>query len=106
MPGQKFFAEYFAQASQDTGYDVLDPVVVMRTFQEAMAHALSRPEALIEHCRSEYLDAFARIAPEGAEVAASLVLQAGERAADGRARARGAGARPGDVRRPKRGPLR
>jgi polyhydroxyalkanoate synthase len=45
---QKFFAEYFAQAGQDTGYDVLDPLVVIRTFQEAMASALARPEALIE----------------------------------------------------------
>ncbi len=46
--GQKLLADYFAQAREDTGYQVLDPALVMRTFQEAMAHALAKPEALLE----------------------------------------------------------
>ncbi len=45
---QKLLAEYFARASQDSGYRVLDPVVVTRTFQEAMARALAKPEIFVE----------------------------------------------------------
>ena len=45
---QQLLAEYFAQASQDSGYQVLDPMVVTRTFQEAMARALARPETFVE----------------------------------------------------------
>ncbi len=44
----KLLAEYFAQASQDSGYQVLDPAVVTRTFQEAMARALAKPETFVE----------------------------------------------------------
>ncbi len=44
----KLLAEYFAQAGQDSGYQVIDPAVVTRTFQEAMARAFAKPETFVE----------------------------------------------------------
>jgi len=45
---QQLFAEYLAHAQQDTGYQVLDPGVVAQTFQAAMAHALAKPEVVVQ----------------------------------------------------------
>jgi hypothetical protein len=45
---QKLLAEYFAQTSRDSRYQVLDPVMVTRTFQEAVARALASPETFVE----------------------------------------------------------
>ena len=45
---QKIFIEYLVSKSRDTGYQVLDPVVVTRTFQEGAARALANPRSAIE----------------------------------------------------------
>jgi polyhydroxyalkanoate synthase subunit PhaC len=41
--GQTLLAEYFGQMNRDSSYQVLDPAVVTRTFQEAAAQALADP---------------------------------------------------------------
>ena len=45
---QKIFIEYLVSKSRDTSYQVLDPVVVTRTFQEGVARALANPQSAIE----------------------------------------------------------
>jgi polyhydroxyalkanoate synthase len=41
--GQTLLAEYLGQMNPDTGYQVLDPAVVTRTFQDAAMQALADP---------------------------------------------------------------
>jgi polyhydroxyalkanoate synthase len=41
--GRKLLTEYFAQMNRDGGYQVIDPAVVMRTFQETAAQAIAAP---------------------------------------------------------------